>query len=77
MTNFKHILVATSHKDIIESDIEYPCILLVAPETEEARNEGVDIVFEKQRLFWTSYLPSIVLMVIGVVILMYDYFNSP
>lgn len=77
MSNFKYMLTVSSKESIINSNIEYPCILLIAPDTKEAEEEWVDIIFDEEKKFWTNYLPSIILMTIGVAILVYEYFNSP
>ena len=62
MSNFTRIIVAESRDDL--ADLEFPCVVLVGDASEETREEGAKIVFDKVYNFRVHYLPSIVLLVL-------------
>ena len=70
--SFYQIISATSKEDL--EDIEFPCTIIVWRDTEEAREEGIDLVFKDIRKYYTNYIPWLIgigIWVICVLLLIY------
>lgn len=70
---FYQITVVENQEDLKErlEDVRVPCTILIWSNDEETRKEWVDIVFKNEKMFWTTYLPSIILMIIWIALIVY------
>lgn len=71
---FHKITVIKKEEDIKErlEDVRAPCVILVWTNDKETRCEWIDIIFKKEKMFFTTYLPSIILIILWIVLIIYN-----
>lgn len=66
-SNFYQVITATEKEDL--DAIDFPCTVVVWNDTEETRNEAIDLVFKQIKKRYTIYLPSILAIIIWFVLI--------